>query len=409
MDPVEKPATPQPVPRRTWPLWFLLASSVVAIIAALVPCADVLGRQGPNWLAAGAALAVFPFLPILWHGLAEIRRAARESAPFTGQTRFALRSLAVAAVVVGVSLSDLGAARVFENVKDLAGRLHKQSMVKPEVPPTPAPVASRSVAGHGLESFIPADATLVVGLAGSTAMEQLLAAHGIDTREKLAALKTCKIDFVNARVLIAARRDGIHMIVLRASGITDERNLYCLVGVMGPNRLQVRTDGSGATKTLQVTGFLARPLTFQLLDATTLVSIDEGWQGTVDRKLFSSGVAAPQESLALPLARVDRTASVWVASVDETPQGTWDLALNSRQEGSTFRLQGSSTPPSGAGDRAEISVRVPLAFASALPESAVALGIRGVVAAVVATGASLSLPTVAPTLSRPTPDGGGAR
>jgi len=257
MDPVEKPATPQPDPRRTSTLWFLLASSVVAIIAALVPCADVLGRQGPTWLAAGAALAVFPFLPMLWHGLAEIRRAAREAAPFTGQTRFALRSLAVALVVVGVSLSDLGAARVFENVKDLAGRLHKQSMVKKEVAPPPTPVTSSSIAGHGLESFIPADATLVVGLAGSTAMEQLLAAHGIDTREKLAALKTCKIDFVNARVLIAARRDGMHMIVLRASGITDERNLYCLVGVMGPNRLQVRTDGSGATKTLQVTGFLA--------------------------------------------------------------------------------------------------------------------------------------------------------
>jgi hypothetical protein len=39
---------------------------------------------------------------------------------------------------------------------------------------------------------------------------------------------------------------------------------------------------------------------------------------------------------------------------------------------------------------------VPLAFAQALPESAVTLGIRGVVAAVLATGASLpALPAAA--------------
>ncbi|HJX64812.1 MAG TPA: hypothetical protein VJ860_12780, partial [Polyangia bacterium] len=57
--------------------------------------------------------------------------------------------------------------------------------------------------------------------------------------------------------------------------------------------------------------------------------------------------------------------------------------------------------PSGDGDRAEISVRVPLAFASALPEGAVALGIRGVVAAIVATGASLSPSKALP--SPPTP------
>jgi hypothetical protein len=144
---------------------------------------------------------------------------------------------------------------------------------------------------------------------------------------------------------------------------------------------------------------------FRLLDPTTLIATDEGWQDTADQKLFADDLATARGRLALPLLRVDRTTPLWVVSVDETPEGTWDLALDSRQEGNLFRLQGSSTPPSGEGDRAQISVRVPLAFARALPESTVALGIRGVVAAIAATGAWQSPAKILPAPPKPTGSG----
>jgi hypothetical protein len=143
----------------------------------------------------------------------------------------------------------------------------------------------------------------------------------------------------------------------------------------------------------------------------TLIATDEDWQGTADQKLFADDLASARGRLALPLLRVERTTPLWVVSVDETGQGTWDLAVDSRQEGDLFKLQGSSTPPSGEGERAQFSVRVPLAFARALPESAVALGIRGVVAAVAATSAlaSPAQPLPAPSARKRAAIDGGAR
>jgi hypothetical protein len=363
----------------------MLACSVAALFAALVLSATLLAQQSSGWLVIGAGVAVFPALPLLWHGLADSGGRAGGST-LTPRTRFAVRCLAVALLVFGVSLADLGPKRIGQNLRALASHVHGKSTSKPESVAFPAQAAAKH---HGLESFIPADATLAVGLAGSTAMEQLLAAHGIDTREKLSALATCQIDFASARVLVAAR-GGQHMIVLRAPGLGDERNLYCLVGLMGPQRLQVRPDDSGAGKVLQVNGFLSVPLLFRLLDATTIIATDASWRDTVDQKLFSADLTAATGRLALPLLRVDRTTPLWVVSVDETEQGVWDLAIDSRQDGTLFKLQGSSTPPSGPADRAEISLRVPLAFARALPESTVILGIRGMMAALVATGGTPS-------------------
>jgi hypothetical protein len=395
------PTTPsQPSPGRSTALWFLLACSIAALAVALVPFASLLARHAPIWLAIGAGLVVFPILPLVWHGVAVV--VGRDGGPLlTAPSRFAARSLAVALLVLGVSFGNLGPEQLGKNLSDLIGRVRAKPAAKPAAPiPTPSQATSAPLAMHGLEPFLPADATLVVGLSGSAAMEQLLAAHGVDTREKLAALATCKIDFVNARVLIAKRGSGTEMIVVRAPGITEERNLYCLVGVMGRERIEVRAEGSGSTKTLHVTGILSRPIAFRPLDETTVIATDESWQDTVDNKLFVNG--NPSGHLAVPLLRVDRTAPLWVASVDEMAQGTWDLALDSRQEGNLFKLRGSATPPSGEGDRAEISLRVPLAFARALPESAVALGIRGVVAAVLATSASLPTGNAAPAPPVPT-------
>jgi hypothetical protein len=405
---MNKSASSQSAPGGAGALWLLLMCSGVALVAALALCASLLAQHNPTWLAVGTGLAVFPLLPLLWHGLADTGGQARDTAFLSARSRFALRSLAVALLVLGVSLGDLGPKRAAQNLRDLAARIRARPTAKPASVPFPVQGA---ITYNGLESFIPADATLVVGLAGSTAMEQLWAAHGVDTREKLGAFATCKIDFMSAHILVAARGSGTHMIVVRAPGLADERNLYCLVGVMGPDRLQIRTDGSGGTKTLQVSGFLDRPLIFRLLDQTTLLATDANWQDTADKKLFSEDLATATGRLALPLLRVDRTTPLWLASVDETPQGTWDLALDSRQEGNLVKLQGSSTPPSGQGDRAVISVLVPLAFAQALPESAVALGIRGVVAAVIATSAAQAPVKTLPAQSPPdgTAKGAGVR
>ena len=388
MDQFDGTSPSQPRAGGAGALWFVLLSAAIAIVVAVVPCASLFAQRRPMWLAVGAGLAVFPLLPLVWHGLAEAR--ARAPAAFTAGARFALRTLAVALVVLGVSLGDLGPKQVASNVRDLVRHWRGKSVAKQVTLPPPANP-------FGLEPFIPADATLAVGLAGSAAMGQLLAAHGVDTRAKLAALDTCKIDLVSARVLIASRGSGTRMIVVRAPGLTEERNLYCLVGVMGADRLQVGGDSLGGGKTLQVKGLLSRPLTFRVLDPTTMLAIDEAWQDTSARKLFSEDGATASGLLAQSLGRVNRGAPLWVASVAETAVGTWDLAIDSREEGNVFRLQGSSTPPSGEKERAQIAVQVPLAFAASLPESAAALGIRGLVTAIAASGASPLSPPALPT------------
>jgi hypothetical protein len=197
---------------------------------------------------------------------------------------------------------------------------------------------------------------------------------------------------------------------VRAHGIGDARNLYCLVGVLGPQHLQLAT--SGDTTTVQASGLRDHPLIFRLVDHMTLIATDEDWRSTVDHRLFTEDLASARGRLALPLLRVERTTPLWVVSVDETTQGTWDLAIDSRQEGELFKVQGSATPPSGEADRAQFSARVPLAFAAALPESSVALGIRGVVAAVAATSALPPSPTKllpAPSAPKPAAVDGGTR
>ena len=400
-----------PATSRASSTWLLLFCSLVAIASALVPCSGLLAQRGPTWLVVGAVAAIFPVLPFLWHVLAEAKRSDRGAAPSASRTRFALRSLVLALLVFGVSLGDLGFRRVGQSFGDLIGRIRG----KPEATPTPKPtptvspsrvVPSQPIARDGLESFIPADASLAVGLAGSEAMGQLLAAFGIDTRDKVAALATCKIDLQSARVLIAARGSGTHMIVVRAPGITDERNLYCLVGVMGSDRLQISPQAVGASKSYLVKGFFTRPLSFQVVDSTTVIATDEGWRATADKKLFSAGANIAEGRLAPSLNRIDRSAILWSASVNDTAQGPWDLAFDARLEENMFKLQGSSIPPSGDADRAEIAVRVPLAFASALSGGALSQGIRSLVTAAAATGASLSAPAkVLPTPTKvlPTP------
>lgn len=405
---VETPDPSLEASRPAGSLWTVLACSAVAIVLAVVPCASLLAQQGPVWLAVGSGLAVFPFLPLLWHLMAEARRSDRGWSSSASRTRFGLRSLAIALLVLAASLGALGPKRMFRNLGDLVGHVRGQPAVKSQPAPLPSRAISQTGIPDSLESFIPADATLAVGLAGSAAMERLLAAYGVDGRNQLAALATCRIDLGSARVLIAMRGRGTRMIVVRAPGITDERNLYCLVGIMGRDRLQLRSEGTGADTTLFVNGISSRQLVFRMLDAATVIATDQDWEDSADKKLFQAGGTTVQGHLAPALARLNRAATLWVAGVEATPQGDWDLALDGRQEGNLFKLQGSAVPPSGDAERSEISLRVPLAFVSALPDGAVAQGVRGVVAALVAASVPLSQAApIHPTPAR-APDTGSA-
>jgi hypothetical protein len=367
------------------PVGFLVPCALVGVAVALVPWTGLRALGAPVWLALVAAAAVFPLLPLFWHILAERRYGGTDVTPASAFVRLALRALAVALVVLGTSLSTLGPRQVRAHLAGLVPSLGRAPL--PAAPP-PAPEAVR----EGLEPFIPADATLVVSLAGSQAMEQLLAAHGVDTREKLAALAKCKIEVERARVLIAARGDGQRQVVVRARGLTDERNLYCLMGVLGNDRVQIHFVGKDAPGAFEVRGLIAKPLTFHPVDDETIAT-DEAWrQGA--KKMFANGPTGKADGrLTTVLSRVDRAAAVWSASVTETTTGAWDLALDARVDGPDFKLRGTSLSPTG--EAAEVSLRVPLAFASALPEGALAHGVRGVVAAVAATGATL--PVVGPT------------
>ena len=256
-----------------------------------------------------------------------------------------------------------------------------------------------SAARHELESFIPADASLVVALSDAAVLEPLLARTGVDTDKKLAALEKCQIQTDSARVLIVARDSGTRLVVLRAQGITDPRNLYCLVGFLGSDRLKLRFTSEKAPVRFEVDGLLGRTLKFEAVDARTVVTADGTWGDSLQKKLFSEGGSRAEGPLGAVLARVDRGARLWAGGLIKTDKGTWDLALDARLEGTEVKLRGSSIPPSGESDKAELDLRVPRAFAAALPEGALREGMRGVLTVIASAGAGWTTPpaTVAPT------------
>jgi hypothetical protein len=362
-------------------------------VCALVPAISLRRLLAPTWLAFVAAILVFPGLPLAWHVLAERNRRAAGADRLAPLRRFGLRSLAVGLVVLGVSMSTLGPRRIG---RDLLRLVRQESTA-----PAPAPIAGpgpspRAAASHELESFIPADASLVLALSDSAVMQQLLAAGGVDTASKLAALEKCQIALRGALVVMAARAPTTRMVVVRAAGVTDPRNLYCLVGFLGSDRLKLRFTSDKAPVRFDVEGLMPRTLSFVAVDDRTVVAADAAWQDTIDKKLFAEGQA--HGPLGAVIERIDRGASLWCATSAETDKGRWDLALDARFETSSFKLRASSTSPSG--EKAELEMRVPLTFAAALPQGALKDGIRGVVSVIAATGAGLEVP---PGQSAPTP------
>lgn len=364
--------------------WLLFLCVPVVLVCALVPFASLQELHAPLWLAVAAALVVFPGLPLAWHFLAD-RHGPAGAGPGDALDRFAVRSLSLALVVLAVSLANLGPRRVGAG---LLAVIRPPPAAEPPgraTQPAPAPGTPR----HELESFIPADANLVVALSDSAVLQQFLGVNGSDTKKTLAALDKCQIAMSRARVLIAARDGSTRLMVVRADGITDPRNLYCLVGFLGNERLSLRFASDKAPVSFDVEGLAAHPLTFKAIDERTVMAAEGGWAQSPGRPLYPPGATTVDGPLAVVLDRIDRSASLWSASIRQTERGPWDLAIDARFEGTRFSLRGSSIPPSGAADKAEGELRVPLSFASALPAAALNDGLRGLVAVVAASGAGL--------------------
>ena len=187
-----------------------------------------------------------------------------------------------------------------------------------------------------------------------------------------------------ARLLVAARDPDTRLIVVRAPGVTDPRNLYCLAGFLGSERLKLRFTSDKAPVRFEVDGLVPRTLRFTAIDEQTVLAAEGAWAQPAARKPIDPATATVETApLAAVMARVDRGASLWSAAVFKTPQGPWDLALDARMQGEHLRLRGSSIPPSGEANKAVVETRVPLSFASALPGAALGQGLRGLLALLV--------------------------
>jgi hypothetical protein len=306
--------------------------------------------------------------------------------------RFGLRSLAVGVLVLAVAFTSLGPRRVGGQLVGLFRRGQAASLTGPAPrPPDATPLRRR----HDLEGFIPADASLVVALSDTTVLQQLLARSGGEPGRRAAALEKCQILVEHAAALIIARDGNTRMMVVRAPGVTDPRNLYCLVGFLGSDRLKVRFASEKAPVRFELEGLTPRPLKFEAIDDKTVVASDGAWGPTQSKKMFSGANARPEGALAAALERIDRGASLWAAGLVQTAKGPWDLALDARFEGTQMQLRGSSIPPAGEAQRAELEMTVPFTFASTLPEGALADGIRGLIAVITAAGANLTAPPAA--------------
>jgi hypothetical protein len=193
--------------------------------------------------------------------------------------------------------------------------------------------------------------------------------------------------------------------VLRAPGVTDPRNLYCLAGVLGSERMRLRFTSDKAPIRFEVEGLFPQTLRFTAVDDRTVLAVDGPWGDAVERKLFPPGTAAGVGPLLPVLERIDRGASLWSAGIFASGQGAWDLAMDARVQDGQLRLRASSVPGSGAANKAVIETSVPMAFFSALPGGALRDGLQALVAALSAADAGPPAPAAAPAAAAPSPAG----
>ena len=366
--------------------WVLIPCALVALFCALVPALGLRALGAPIWAAIIAGLMVFPALPFIWHAIAERQRAPGKGWPDVAIERFGVRSILVGLLALAVSLANLGPRRVASELAGLVRpRASETTLIPAPAKPagTPLPVVPAE-SRHELEPFIPADAHAVVALSDPAVMRQLLASAGADTQDKLTALQKCQVIVDRARLLVAARDPDTRLIVVRAPGVTDPRNLYCLAGFLGSERLKLRFTSDKPPVRFEVDGLVPRTLRFTAIDDQTVLAVEGAWTQPDARKPIDPATATVESApLAAVMARVDRGASLWSAAVFKTAQGPWDLALDARLQGDHLRLRGSSIPPSGEANKAVVETRVPLSFASALPGVALNQGLRGLLALLV--------------------------
>ncbi|HEY0705908.1 MAG TPA: hypothetical protein VGG33_03885, partial [Polyangia bacterium] len=352
-----------------WPVGLLLA---LLGILVLVSGLRALGVDG--WLAFILATALLGLAPLVWHLLAERQRRLGSSLGVAD--RFAVRAGTVSLLALVATLANVGPRTAGERVYAL---VKSWSTPKPaEKPKEPAllPVTPKTPARHELESFIPADAGLVVALSGPAMLGHLLTQQSGQVKNGLEALGKCQIGVDRARVLIAAKNHDTRMIVVRAPGITDQRNLYCVVGILGSGNVALRITNERSPLRFEVTGLMARPMKFEGVDGETVVMVDEGWAASANKKLFV-GADSAQGPLGPIIGKADRGASLWSAALGQTETGPVDLIFEASPRDSLLHMHASAANPAGTEPRAEFTARVPVGFVNALPAAALTQGIGG--------------------------------
>lgn len=356
-----------------------LAGALAFVIsggAAFLLYANGRARGWPLQASLALAAGAFVALPLLWHVLAERQRRQREG----GFTRLLWRCFAVNALLAASAVASLGPHGAWLRVSE---HLPQRSSPVPVVPATPAapalppPPPDKPVApGDGLEAFIPADATWAVRLSGLEALQGLL--DGRDAQERLLALKKCHIDLVAAEVAVAARKPGEVMAIVRAPGISDQGNLYCVVGALGNERLVLHFDATAPRPRFTATGLVPEAtVTFWEIAPNTLLMAAPSWTTLVEQRFAGKGAPLREGVLAEPFSRVDRKAGVWAVSVVETPDGPRDVAMHANVDAGGLHVHSTAVPPSGRDHMAKVEVTVPMPFVRTLPQKALWQGAKG--------------------------------
>jgi hypothetical protein len=314
--------------------------------------------------------------PLVWHLIAERQR--RLGSMLGSADRFAVRAGAMSLLVLAVTLASIGPRTTGQRLITLVRGWSTPKA--PEKPAEPAltQITPKTPARHELESFIPADAGMVVALSGPAMLGHLLTNQSGQVKNGLEALGKCEIAVDRARALLATKNHDTRMIVIRAPGITDQRNLYCVVGILGNGNVSLRITNEKSPLRFEVTGILGTPLRFEAVDAETVMMVDDAWSGTAGRKLFAAPNAA-QGPLGTIIGRADRGSSLWSAALGQTEKGPVDVVFEASTRASELHLHASAATPSGSEPRAEFDARLPTTFMAALPAAAVSKMVDGFV------------------------------
>jgi len=338
-----------------------------------------LGWPLQHSLAVAAAALVA--LPVLWHVLAERQRRMVDG----GVTRLLWRCFAVNALLAAGAIVSLGPQGAWSRARfHLPQRKVAVAPVSPAPPVAPAPSPSKPVApGDGLEAFVPGDATWALRLSGVQALQSLLAANGSDGHEKLEALRKCHIELDSAEVVVAARKPGELMALVRAPGLSDQGNLYCLVGALGNERLVLHFEPNAPRPRFTATGLVPdATVTFVEVTANTLLMVGPAWKDLVEQRFAGKGAPLREGLLAEPISRIDRKANVWAVGVSESDEGARDIAMNANVENATLIVHATAVPAAGRTQMAKLELTLPLDFVRALPQRAWWQGAEGVFEAV---------------------------